>query len=71
MDPDRGREAHRVERSSIPRRGAPLELRRSRAKAERLTGYLSCEERGCICRVECFHYFRTGGNCLRQILGGG
>jgi nitrile hydratase accessory protein len=26
----------KVERSSIPRRGAPLELRRSRAKAERL-----------------------------------
>ncbi len=25
-----------VERSSIPRRGAPLDLRRSRAKAERL-----------------------------------
>ena len=25
-----------VERSSVPRRGAPLELRRSRAKAERL-----------------------------------
>ncbi len=36
MYPDRGREAHGVERSSIPRRGAPLELRRSRAKAERL-----------------------------------
>ena len=36
MGPDRGREAHGVERSSIPRRGAPLELRRSRAKAERL-----------------------------------
>jgi nitrile hydratase accessory protein len=41
MGPDRrGGEAHaapgRVERSSIPRRGAPLELRRSRAKAERL-----------------------------------
>ena len=36
----RGGEAHgtpgRVERSSVPRRGAPLELRRSRAKAERL-----------------------------------
>ncbi len=35
-----GREARRApgtgERSSIPRRGAPLELRRSRAKAERL-----------------------------------
>lgn len=35
-----GEEAHRapdaVERSSIPRRGAPLELRRSRAKAERM-----------------------------------
>lgn len=35
-----GGEAHetpsRVERSSTPRRGAPLELRRSRAKAERL-----------------------------------
>jgi len=34
------REAHetsgKVERSSIPRRGAPLDLRRSRAKAERL-----------------------------------
>jgi len=41
MGPDhRGGEAHgtpgRVERSSVPRRGAPLELRRSRAKAERL-----------------------------------
>ena len=36
----RGGEAHgkpgRVGRSSVPRRGAPLELRRSRAKAERL-----------------------------------
>ena len=41
MGKDRqGGEAHRapdaVERSSTPRRGAPLELRRSRAKAERL-----------------------------------
>ncbi len=34
MSPNR--EAHGVERNSIPRRGAPLELRRSRAKAERL-----------------------------------
>lgn len=37
---DRGREERRtpgtVGRSSIPRRGAPLDLRRSRAKAERL-----------------------------------
>jgi nitrile hydratase accessory protein len=40
MGADKGREARRapstVERGSIPRRGAPLELRRSRAKAERL-----------------------------------
>jgi nitrile hydratase accessory protein len=41
MGPDhQGGEAHktpgRVERSSTPRRGAPLELRRSRARAERL-----------------------------------
>jgi len=41
MGTDRqGEEAHQapnaVERSSTPRRGAPLELRRSRAKAERM-----------------------------------
>lgn len=40
MTDHQGGEAHTtpnaVERSSIPRRGAPLELRRSRAKAERL-----------------------------------
>src|SRR5215212_10914762 len=40
MGEDQEREARRtpnaLERSSIPRRGAPLELRRSRAKAERL-----------------------------------
>ncbi len=40
MGADQGREARRtpgtVERSSVPRRGAPLELRRSRAQAERL-----------------------------------
>jgi nitrile hydratase accessory protein len=40
MGASQGREARRtpgtVERSSVPRRGGPLELRRSRAKAERL-----------------------------------
>lgn len=40
MGMDRGREANRAPsaagRSSTPRRGAPLELRRGRAKAERL-----------------------------------
>lgn len=37
MSTEQGGEAHRtVERSSIPRRGAPLESRRSRARAERL-----------------------------------
>jgi nitrile hydratase accessory protein len=37
MSPEPGEEAHqRAERSSIPRRGAPLELRRGRARAERL-----------------------------------
>jgi nitrile hydratase accessory protein len=40
MGAGQGREARRtpgmVERSSVPRRGGPLELRRSRAKAERL-----------------------------------